>query len=182
VNERTIARRYVRALLELALEEKAADSVLEDLGRINEKLASDLALAATLLAPGADAEKKRKAATSIAAGAKNQLTKDFAGFLVDHGRAETLPLAAAEFGEMLREERGEAVAEVVSSAPLDAAATKALVARLEELTKKKVTLETSVDPGLLGGIRVRVGSMLLDGSGRRRLAGMRDDLLRVSLH
>jgi len=181
MTERAIARRYVRALFELALEQGAADGVLADLEGMNRKLAAELALAAALLDPRAERSARKKTAAKLTADASSQLTKDFAAFLVDRGRAEVVLLAAEEFADMLREQRNEAVAEVVSAAKLDDEARAALIAKLGSLTNKKVTLHERVDASLLGGMRVKVGSMLLDGTVRRRLAGMREDLLRVAL-
>ncbi len=181
VTERTIARRYVRALFELALEQGAADAVLQDLERLLQKLASEPALLATLLDPRVELAAKRGVADRLLPATAQPLTRDFLHFLLDRRRERVLPLSAEEFAGLLREQRGEAVAEVVSAAPLDATARADLIARLGELTRKKITLQETVDATLLGGVRVKVGSMLLDGSARRRLAGMRDDLLRVAL-
>lgn len=181
MTERTIARRYVRALFELALEQQAADGVLQDLERLLQKLAHEPALLATLLDPRADLATKRGVAERLVPDTAKALTRDFVLFLLDRGRERVLPLAAEEFAGLLREQRGEAVAEVASAAPLDGAARESLVARLGELTQKKITLQETVDATLLGGVRVKVGSMLLDGTARRRLAGMREELLRVSL-
>jgi F-type H+-transporting ATPase subunit delta len=140
-----------------------------------------VAVAAALLDPRSDRAARKKAAEKLTSGASSQLVKDFAGFLVDRGRTEVLPVAAEEFATMLREHRREAVAEVVSASKLDDEARAALRAKLETITSRKVTLVEKVDPELLGGMRVKVGSMLLDGSVRRRLASMRADLMRVPL-
>lgn len=181
MTERTIARRYVRALFELALEQGAADAVLADLTRLLEALAQAPARLSTLLDPRAAAAAKRGVVEQALGGSARPLTQDFCRLLIDRKRERLLLLAAQEFAVLLREQRGEAVAEVVSAAPLDGEARVALTARLGELTRRKVTLQESVDASLLGGVRVKVGSMLLDGSARRRLAGMRDELMRVAL-
>jgi F-type H+-transporting ATPase subunit delta len=179
--ERTIARRWVRALFELALEAKDAERVLDDLRQLGQKLASDGATRATLFDPRATKDVKKAAAAKLLPAAAQPLARDFAAMAIDRGREEILAVAHEEFATLLREAHGEELAEVVSAAPLDAEAKSALLARLEELTRKKITLQERVDASLLGGMRVRVGSMLLDGSVKRRLAGMRDDLLRVAL-
>lgn len=181
MTERTIARRYVRALFELSLEQGVADGVQEDLERLLAECSQQPALLSKLLDPRVEAKSKRGTVEKLLGASARGITLDFCHLLLDRKRERLLLLAAGEFAGMLREQRGEAVAEVVSAAPLDAQSRAALQARLSDLTRRKVTLRESVDAALLGGVRVKVGSMLLDGSARRRLAGMRDELMRVAL-
>lgn len=181
MTDRTIARRWVRALFELALEAKEADRVLDDLRAFDAKLAAEGETRALLLDPRATVAVKKAAVEKLLPASARPLTRDFAAMALDRGREEILAYAHEEFAASLREERGEAVAEVVSAAPLDAESKTALLAKLEELTRKRITLQERVDANVLGGVRVRVGSLLLDGTVRRRLAGMRDELLRVAL-
>ncbi|MBM4015074.1 MAG: ATP synthase F1 subunit delta [Planctomycetes bacterium] len=181
MTERTIARRYVRALFELSLEQGGADAVMADLARLLEALARAPAQLSTLLDPRADVAAKRAVVDAALGATARPLAQDFCRMLIDRKRERLLLLAAEEFASLLREQRGEAVAEVTSAAPLDAAAREALQAQLGQLTRKKVSLQEAIDATLLSGVRVRVGSMLLDGSARRRLAGMRDELMKVAL-
>lgn len=181
MTERTIARRYVRALFELALEQGDAEAVAHDLAALLARLAKEPQQLAALLDPRATIAAKHAAVDRLFEASAKPLTRDFARFVIDRRREQVLALAADEFAAMLREQRGEAIAEVVSAAPLGPAEREALLARLGELTKRKIALQEQVDPALLGGMRVKVGSMLLDGSARRRLAGMKDDLLRVAM-
>lgn len=184
MTERTIARRWVRALFELALESNAAgeaDGVRDDLRHFTERLAADVAARATLEDPRASKLVKKEAAGRLLAPTAKPLTRDFVNMAIDRGRAEILAVAHEEFTEMLRDQRGEAVAEVVSTAPLDAESKTALLIKLEKMTRKKVTLHERVDATLRGGLRVRVGSMLLDGSGTRRLSQLRTELMRAAL-
>ncbi|MSR47500.1 MAG: ATP synthase F1 subunit delta [Planctomycetes bacterium] len=181
MTERTIARRYIRALFGLALEQGDVGNVLRDLERLSAKLAQEPAALAALLDPRTGRIAKQALLERLLADATRPLTRDFAAFLVDRGRERILLIAVEELAAMGNEHRGAAVAEVVSAAPLDADARAALVARLAEMTHLTITLDEKVDASLLGGMRVKVGSMLLDASASRRLAGLRDDLLRVAL-
>jgi F-type H+-transporting ATPase subunit delta len=181
VTERTIARRWVRALLELALEANEADSVLGDLRQFGERSAGDVAARAALDDPRASKTVKKESAGRLLPPSAKALTRDFVNMAIDRGRAEILAVAHEEFAAMLRDQRGEAVAEVVSSAALDAESKTALLIQLEKLTRKKITLHERIDASLRGGLRVKVGSLLLDGSGTRRLSQMREELMRVAL-
>jgi F-type H+-transporting ATPase subunit delta len=171
----------VRALFELALDAGEADGVVEDLRQLAERSASDVASRATLDDPRASKVVKKDAAGRLLPATARPLTRDFVMMAIDRGRAEILGVAHEEFTAMLREQRGEAVAEVVSTAPLDAESKTALLIRLEKLTRKRVTLHERVDATLRGGLRVKVGSMLLDGSVTRRLSQMREELMRAAL-
>lgn len=168
-------------MFELALEQGDVGNVLHDLERLLAKLAREPAAMAALLDPRADKPAKRAVVERLLVDASRPLTRDFAGLLVDRGRERVLLVAAEELGAMGNEHRGAAVADVVSAAPLDAESRAALVARLGDLTQKKITLNETVDGSLIGGMRVKVGSLLLDGSAKRRLAELRDELLRVTL-
>ncbi len=181
MTSRAIARRYVRALFELALEQGDVGNVLRDLEKLLAKLAQDRTALGALLDPLAGKAAKHALIDRLLDEGARPLTKDFAGFLIDRGRERVLLVSVEELAAMGNEHRGAAIAEVVSAAPLDEAARAALVARLAEMTKKKITLQEQVDASLLGGIRVKIGSMLLDGSVRRRLSTMRDDLMRAAL-
>jgi F-type H+-transporting ATPase subunit delta len=181
VTERTIARRWVRALFELSLEAKEADAVLGDLRSLGERSAADVSARATLADPRASKAVKKEAAGKLLPAGARPLTKDFVMMAIDRGRAEILAVAPDEFLAMLRDERGEAVAEVVTTAKLDDESRSLLKSRLEQMTRRKITLEEKVDATLRGGLRVKVGSLLLDGSVTRRLAQMRDELMRAAL-
>jgi F-type H+-transporting ATPase subunit delta len=181
LTDRTIARRYARALFELALEQKAEDAVVRDLQSAMGKLAASREVAASVFDPRTERGVRRDAATKLLPPTAHPLARDFVGFMVDRGREQLLPVATEELGALLRDHRGEAEAEVVSAAPLDDEARRALAAKLGEVTGRKITLKESVDATLLGGVRVKVGSMLLDGSVKRRLDSLRDELRRVPL-
>jgi len=96
--------------------------------------------------------------------------------LVRRGRIEQLPRVAAEFRRLDDRQNGLTHATATSAVPLGADEIRAITARLEELTAGKIALETAVDPSLLGGVVVRVGDRLLDGSVRGRLERLRNQL------
>ena len=181
MTERVIARRYLRALFELAFEQGDFGKVLRDLERLLATLVQQPAALSELLDPRAGKPAKKALLGRLLGADSRPLTHDFASFLVDRGREQILLIAVEELAAMGNDHRGAAIAEVVSAAPLDDAARGALVSQLAGITKKQITLQEKVDPALLGGMRVKIGSMLLDGSVKRRLEGVRDDLKRVAL-
>lgn len=88
-------------------------------------------------------------------------------------RVESLPQIAREFRRLYYRREGIVEATATSAAQLDEAELAALRSRLEEMSGGKVELETLVDPSLLGGIQVRLGDQLIDGSVRGRLERLR---------
>ena len=92
-----------------------------------------------------------------------------------------LPRIAAEFRRLDNHRLGIAPARVVSAAALEPAEVKALIARLEQMTGGRIELEQEVDPSLLGGLVVRVGDRLIDGSVRGRLERLRNQLVSGAL-
>jgi F-type H+-transporting ATPase subunit delta len=96
--------------------------------------------------------------------------------LVRRGRIEQLPRVAAEFARLDERRQGITRATATSAMPLTDTEVRALTARLEQMTGGRIALQTDVDEGLIGGLVVRVGDRLIDGSVRGRLERLRNQL------
>jgi len=96
--------------------------------------------------------------------------------LIRRGRIEQLPRVVAEFVRLDERRQGITHATATSALPLTDTEIRALTARLEQMTGGRIALTTQVDESLLGGIVVRVGSQLIDGSVRGRLERLRNQL------
>ena len=111
-------------------------------------------------------------------GAKVQ---NLLGLMLRRGRIEELPRLAAEFRRLDDERRGITRATVTSAMPLSEDEVRALTDRLQSSTGGRVELEQDVDPSLLGGVVVRLGDRLIDGSVRNRLERLRNQLVSGAL-
>ena len=97
------------------------------------------------------------------------LTGNFLGVLAQNRRLASLPAIIAAFGAIAADARGEVTADVTTAHPLAQSQLDALAARLAEREGRAVTLRTHIDPALLGGLVVQIGSQMIDGSIRTRL-------------
>ena len=122
---------------------------------------------------GATAEAIRAA---IARPVGAQLS-NLVGVLVARRRVSLLPAIVGEYGRLLDRQRGVAAAIVTSASPLSADETAAISARIEALIGTTVSLRTTVDPDLIGGVTVRIGDRLIDASVRGRLERLRDRIV-----
>jgi F-type H+-transporting ATPase subunit delta len=103
------------------------------------------------------------------------------GLMLRRGRIDQLPRIAAEFRRLDDARQGITVATATSAAPLTPDEQTALMGRLEQMTGGRVRLDVQVDPSLLGGLIVRVGDRLIDGSVRGRLERLRNRLVSGAL-
>ncbi|WP_309623976.1 F0F1 ATP synthase subunit delta [Novosphingobium sp.] len=162
--------RYASALFELASESGKVSAVEKDLAAMGEALAVSDELAALIRNPrlGRDA-----AGQTIAALAKalklSALTTQFVGVLAQNGRLAKLPDTIRAFAAIAAAARGEVSAEVTSAHPLDAGQLAEIAAKLRLREGKDVKLTAHVDPDVLGGLIVRIGSTQIDSSIRTRL-------------
>ncbi len=113
------------------------------------------------------------------AGGANALTRKFLGLLGANSRVAALPAVARAFRKLVADKRGLVAAEVVSAAPLSDAQSAAIAAVLRQALGKDPEITTRVDPSILGGLRVKVGSRLFDSSLRTRLDHMKFALKRA---
>jgi F-type H+-transporting ATPase subunit delta len=162
--------RYASALFELAHENKAAAAVEKDLGALGQALAESADLAALIRNPQIGRDVAAQAMDSVATLLKlSPLTKQFLGVLSANRRLDVLPQIVSAFASIASSARGEVKAEVTSAHPLSDAQMKALAAKLKAREGKDVTLSASVDPAILGGLVVKIGSTQIDSSIRTRL-------------
>jgi len=168
------AIRYADALIELAGETRGAMSGVErDMKALDKMFKGSSDLTRMVRSPVIAAEDKTKALQAIAKKGKfHALTVKFLGTVAQNLRAFELPEIVRAFADQLAKTRGTEIARVSSAAKLSAAQTKLIKDKLTKELGKKVDVETSVDPDLLGGFVVRIGSRLYDSSLRTQL----DDL------
>lgn len=168
-----IAQRYATALYDLADEKKLLDEVAEDLRGLKKMLAESKDLQRFVGSPllGRSVQMSGIRAILDEAGA-NELTKNFAGVVAHNRRLFALGAICDRFLRELAERRGEVTAFVTSARKLDDEQMTALTDKLRGIVGNKVNVEAEVDPELLGGLIVRVGSRMVDTSIRSKLQRM----------
>jgi F-type H+-transporting ATPase subunit delta len=168
---------YANALADIALAQGAAAPVMQQLADFNAAYASSAELRNVLASPAVTKEEKRGVAEKISArlGA-SKIVRNFLLVVIDHQRTHLLPEMFQSFQQVVRERQGIAEAEISSPVALNDAQKKEMTQALQRLTGKKVEANFSLDPKLLGGVVVRVGDTIYDGSLRNRLDDLRGRL------
>jgi F-type H+-transporting ATPase subunit delta len=165
-----LAGRYAAALFELADDEGALDAVAGDLGSFRSLLDESEDLRRLIRSPALSREDQGRAITTLAERAGfQQLTARFLGLLAHKRRLFALPEIIASYQAMLAHHKGEVGAELVSAVPLTDDQARAVQEQLSASLGQTVTLARTVDPALLGGLVVRVGSRMIDASLRTKL-------------
>ncbi len=168
----SVAERYASALFELAENAKSLDAVAQDLTTFRKLIQDSPDLARLVASPviGRDAQGRALLAVLDAAGIAG-LVRNFIGTVAANGRARDLPAMAQAFLAELARRRGETTATVTSAVPLSAAQLQQLTDSLRSvLGGAKVSIDAQVNPEILGGLVVKVGSRLFDSSIRSKLA------------
>lgn len=167
------AKRYAEALLDLALERRSVDEWRESLDRVAAGFSADVLK--ILSAPSIGMEPRRRA-IELATADEPIAIRALLVQLFEREQVRLLPQIARAFHALLDERAGIEPAVIATAVPLDEAARRELVERLERESGRRLRASFAVDPDLLGGAVVRVGDHQLDGSLRTRL-----DLLRQRL-
>ena len=179
-NASNLGGRYAQALFDLASDEKAVAAVEADLKSLKDALADSRDLKTLIASPAFSAEDKVKGLTAIATAAKfHPTTRKFLGLLAANGRAAALPAVITGFEDLSAKARGAVSAEVTTAVALTGAQAKGVAAALRQALGKDPEITTRVDPAILGGIRVKVGSRLFDASLRSKLESLKFALKRA---
>jgi F-type H+-transporting ATPase subunit delta len=175
-----VGQRYAQALFDLAKDERAIPAVEKDLKSIKAALKDSSDLRILIGSPAFSAEAKGTGLAAIADKAKfNATTKKFLGLLAANGRAKALASVITSFEALAAAERGAISAQVTTAMPLSAAQSKGVAAALRSALGKDPEIETRVDPSILGGIKVQVGSRLYDASLKSKLDQLKFALKRA---
>lgn len=165
-----LSGRYATALFELASESKSLDAVAKDLARLQDLIAGSADLARLVRSPVFSREEQGRAIDAILTRlGVNVLTKNFIGLLAQKRRLFVLTDIIADFNSLLANQRGELRAEVTSAQALKPDQLTALAGTLKDALKREVRVAEHVDPALLGGLVVKVGSRQIDSSIRSKL-------------
>jgi F-type H+-transporting ATPase subunit delta len=170
------ARRYAEAAFEIAEREGSAEAWLKELDRAA-SLTSNEKAERILGNPGLPFEKRRELLDAALGKDVPEPLHKLLLLLMKRGHVDLVPRVAQAFRELVNRKLGITPALVTSATELSAQDVRALEEQLERLTGGKVELEVQVDPGLIGGVAVRVGDRWMDGSVRGRLERLRDQLV-----
>jgi F-type H+-transporting ATPase subunit delta len=169
-----VAERYAGSLFELALESKSVESVEKDLTRVEQLLAGSDDLKRLIESPVFSADDQFKAIAAVAdkAGIKG-LVGNFLRVVAKNRRLFAVPGMIRAYRRIAAEQRGEVSAEVTSAHALSAAQQNELKATLREVAGKDVAVAVTVDPSLLGGLIVKMGSRQIDTSLKTKLNSLK---------
>jgi F-type H+-transporting ATPase subunit delta len=165
-----LADRYAAALFDLADERRALDQVADNLRQLRAMLADSADLRRLVRSPILSRIEQGKAIKAVAESAGfDALTRNFLGLVAQNRRLFAVPGMIVAFLARLAARRGEVTAEVTSAQELTPAQLGAVNEQLRKAMGSKIAVEVRVDPGLLGGLVVKVGSRMVDASLRSKL-------------
>ena len=165
-----LAARYAAALFDLADEKKQLDQVAGDLRDVQAMIADSPDLRRLLRSPVLSREAQAQAMGALLERAgTGELVRRFVALVARNRRMFALPEMIAAYLQQLAQRRGEMRAEVTAARPLDERQRAALAEALRRAVGGSVELEMKVDPALIGGLVVRVGSRMIDSSLRSKL-------------
>lgn len=169
-----MAGRYATALFELALEANCIDAVLADLQKFDALLAESADLTRLVRSPvfAADAQLKAVAAVIDRAGVSG-LAAQFLKVLTRNRRLFAVRDVIKAYGALAARHKGEVTAQVTVAEPLSEAHRNEIRDTLNAVTGKDVRVDVRIDPAIIGGLIVKLGSRMVDSSLRTKLNGLR---------
>lgn len=172
-----LARKYARAIFELACEEDKLKEFGEDISKVQRLYTECPELKSYLSNPNFQPEDKKSLLKEIFEGGVHEHVLNFLLLLVDKRRMHVFDAISSIFVQLSNEKLGIAVADVTTAGEPDEAQIEELRKKLESVTGKQVSLRRHRDPSLIGGVVVRIGDRRIDGSIKGRLEAMTAELM-----
>jgi F-type H+-transporting ATPase subunit delta len=174
----SLARRYARAILDVATAKSATERVGQDIDDLAAAYSASRDLREALTNPVFPTSQRRAVAEALLGRINaSPETKNFVLLLLERERIAALPDIARELRAMVDEKLGRVRAVVTSARPLPADHVAQIQANLEKAAGKKVLLEKAEDPSLIGGVVAKLGDIVYDGSVRTQLERMREEIV-----
>jgi ATP synthase F1 delta subunit len=180
VGEENVARVYARALFDAALEVRAVEPVGRDLGDFVAALAASASLRDVLADPQIDTSAKLRILVEITRGGQ-PLVANALQLMLDRGRFGLVAELREAYEALAATEADIVRVEVTSAMELPATAREEIAARVAEAAGRRVELAARVDPGIIGGLVLRVGDVIVDGSVQARIRQLRRRLATAEL-
>jgi F-type H+-transporting ATPase subunit delta len=174
-----IAEVYARALFEAAKERDALDRVHDELGQFADALNAERNLQVFLFSPYFSSEEKKEGVRRIVSDADERFL-NFLELLAERHRMPAIFRVRRTFDSMWAEENRLLPVTVTSAVELDEGLVRSIGDRIAEQTGRQVELSSKVDPDVLGGLKVRVGNMVLDATVRNRLEQLRKQVVKAA--
>jgi F-type H+-transporting ATPase subunit delta len=174
-----IAEVYARSLFEVAKEHDVLDRVHDELGQFAEALSDDRTLQVFLFSPYFSSNEKREGVKRIVSDADERFV-NFLELIAERHRMPALFRIKRAFDALWADEHKLLPVTVTSAIELDEGLAEEIGERIQEQTGRKVELSSNVDPEVLGGLMVRVGNMVLDGTVRNRLERLRKQVAKAA--
>lgn len=176
-----VAGRYANALFELARDNNQLDEVARDLTGFQALLDESDDLKTLVTSPVYSASEQQKALGALLRQAQfSQTSQNFFNVVASNRRLAVIENVIKGFRALLAAHRGEVSAEAISAAPLSDEQKDRLTATLKEIAGQDIELQTKVDPSILGGLIVKIGSRQIDDSLRTKLNSMKTRMKEVS--
>jgi F-type H+-transporting ATPase subunit delta len=182
VRNLVIAKRYSKALFNLALEEGQVEQYGQELDNFVRLLGELPDLADAIQNPLYPAATRKSVFQTVADKAEmNPTMRSFINLLVEKKRVQHLSEISEYYHKLIDEHANIARARIKAATPLDDQAIQEIAASLEKMTGKKVAVEFEQDSELIGGVLAQIGDLVLDGSVRRQLLNIKESLKRGEL-
>lgn len=172
-----VASRYAKALFNAALKQNIVASVGADMEAVNALLSGNARFSKFLTDPDVPRGDKRKLLDSVLSDRTTGLTLQLLQLVLEKRREEEIPMIVEQYAALQREHEEIIQVNITSAKPLDESQIKAIIAKIEAETKKKVAPTMHVDANVMGGVKIELGGFVQDGTVAGSLSRLREQLV-----
>jgi F-type H+-transporting ATPase subunit delta len=178
---KSVARRYAEAFFSIAHEANQIDEYQAELGKIVQGIQDIEGLKEYFAHPLIPAKEKKEIAKKLFSEAVSQITLNFLMLVLDKKRQTYLELILHEYEEMADESRNIKKAELISAMDVSEEEVNALAETLSRSTGKTIQLRLTIDPSLIGGVKIRMGDKIIDASVAKKLEMLKKNLKQAKI-